>query len=138
RVMRDLMALLDDQVGRGRWVLALTADHGVCPLPEATRTQGGKGRRVAPKPFLEAAEEHLDRLFPPRKGEKKGKGGWIEIIPYDTHVPLVVLGPGVRPGSRTERVSPELTAVALTRALGVKPPARAAAAVPPGLFAGGR
>ena len=30
-----LFALLDNQVGRGRWILAMTADHGVLPLPES-------------------------------------------------------------------------------------------------------
>jgi hypothetical protein len=54
--------------------------------------------------------------------------------PYDTHVPLVVLGPGVRPGVRRQRVSPEAAAVILAHALGLKPPAKAAVALPAGLF----
>jgi hypothetical protein len=54
--------------------------------------------------------------------------------PYDTHVPLVVFGPGVRPGVRKERVSPELAAVILAKALGLKAPAKAAVTVPEGLF----
>src|SRR5262249_22092339 len=36
-VIRDLLALLDRQVGEGRYVVALSADHGVCPLPEVSR-----------------------------------------------------------------------------------------------------
>lgn len=31
---------LDETVGRGRWTLALTADHGVAPNPEFARQQG--------------------------------------------------------------------------------------------------
>jgi hypothetical protein len=54
---------------------------------------------------------------------------------YDTHVPLVVMGPGIKPGVRKERVSPEHMALILSRAAGVKPPAKAARALPEGLFA---
>ena len=32
----DLVDLLDDQVGEGEWVIALTADHGATPQPDTT------------------------------------------------------------------------------------------------------
>jgi predicted AlkP superfamily pyrophosphatase or phosphodiesterase len=32
----ELVAVLDREVGRGKWVLALTADHGVLPKPKLT------------------------------------------------------------------------------------------------------
>ncbi len=227
RIVRDLLALLDDRVGKGRWVLVLGADHGICPIPEVTRARGRDARRVVPDLLLRAAEDHLDSLYPPGKDEERGKGGWIEGYsngmiyldhrriarrglksgavesalakwaaarrgiaraytrkqlagplvgdslgqkvqrsyfagrsgdvllvpapysllteylngtthgsphPYDTHVPLVVLGPGVKPGVRKERISPEHAAVILAHALGMKPPAKAAVTVPPGLF----
>jgi hypothetical protein len=54
--------------------------------------------------------------------------------PYDTHVPLLVFGPGVKPGVREERVTPQAAAAILARALGVPPPAKAEAKVPEGLF----
>ena len=38
RLLRDLVSALDRKVGRGRYVLALTADHGQTPKPE---TVGG-------------------------------------------------------------------------------------------------
>lgn len=38
---------LDERVGRGRWVAALSADHGVLPLPEHARTLGLPAARVA-------------------------------------------------------------------------------------------
>jgi len=53
---------------------------------------------------------------------------------YDTHVPLLVYGPGIRPGVRTERVTPQATAAILARGLGVAPPAGAEVGVPTGLF----
>jgi len=43
--------------------------------------------------------------------------------PYDTQVPLLVYGPGVRPGPRADRVTPQATVPILARALGVKLPA---------------
>jgi hypothetical protein len=36
RALADLVRILDRAVGRGRWVLALTADHGVTPKPSLT------------------------------------------------------------------------------------------------------
>jgi hypothetical protein len=54
--------------------------------------------------------------------------------PYDTHVPLMVIGPGIKPGVRKDRVSPEHAAVILARGVGVPPPAHARVTVPEGLF----
>jgi len=42
----SLLAHLDQTVGAGRWVLALTADHGVLELPESLRAQGIGARRL--------------------------------------------------------------------------------------------
>ena len=55
--------------------------------------------------------------------------------PYDRHVPLLVFGPGVRPGVRKEAVIPQAATAILARSLGVKPPADAEAGVPDQLFA---
>ena len=53
---------------------------------------------------------------------------------YDTHVPLLVYGPGVVPGVRQERVTPLAVAPILMRAAGVEPPPEMEAKVPAGLF----
>lgn len=42
---------LDREVGAGRWTLALTADHGVTPLPERT---GAPARRLALEPWADS------------------------------------------------------------------------------------
>ena len=63
-----LVARLDEHVGRGRWTLALTADHGVQGVPE----QCG-GRRLDALAELHALEAALVTRFgpaPPRPGEK--------------------------------------------------------------------
>jgi len=50
--------------------------------------------------------------------------------PYDTHVPLLVVGPGVRAGVRPDAVTPEAAAAILAQALGIAAPAKAEAGVP--------
>ena len=46
RVLADLLDMLDDRVGPGRWVLGLSADHGVMTIPEWTLQTEGRGRRL--------------------------------------------------------------------------------------------
>jgi hypothetical protein len=232
RLIADLLDFLDARVGRGRYTLALSADHGICPLPEVARAAGHpNARRVPQGPILAAAQKRLDEAFPGPPGGQARAGRWVErgadnmlylnhklvaarkvaqasvekelarflaqqpglcaaytrtellsgakldavgeavrtsfhpersgdVMPviepyclfgsefatgtthgtphdYDTYVPLLVYGPGVRPGLHRERVSPELAAVVLAQALGVRPPADARPRTPEGLFAGG-
>jgi len=46
RGLGELFDELDERVGRGRWIAALTADHGVLPLPEHLSAQGIVAERV--------------------------------------------------------------------------------------------
>jgi hypothetical protein len=231
RVMARLLAHLDRKVGRGRYAVVVSADHGVCPLPEVARARGKDAGRVPPEllssranaflnetfnqgkarlPFVEAAsnlmvylnrgtlkEQGLESARveaalagwlakqpgvqaaytrtqlqggPPR-GDPIGRRVWLSFDPersgdvmvvlrpyyllsppitsrkldayrtthgtphaYDTHVPLLVYGPGVRPGVRGERVTPLAAAPVVARLLGVPPPAAAAEPVPEGLL----
>lgn len=224
-ILKELLALLDKQVGIERYVLALTADHGVCPLPEATRRRGEEALRIDPTALVKRASSFLSEKF-----GMPGENRWIEAaeIPwlylnrvllaqhhlkqpeveaalaewlgkhpgilraytrsqllggvaaddaigqsvrrsffsersgdvrivekprhlltmrltgtnhgtahaYDTHVPLLVYGAGVRPGVHREAVVPQTAAVILARALGIKPPAKVEAELPAGLFRG--
>ena len=54
---------------------------------------------------------------------------------YDTHVPLLIYGGGVKPGIRHEAVTPQAIAAIFAHALRIDPPAAAAAPVPAALFA---
>jgi arylsulfatase A-like enzyme len=222
-IVKELLEYLDAQVGRGRYVLAVTADHGVCPLPEVARGQGKDAGRVPPQLLDEKAEAFLNATFRP----EQMKGPWIEAgsdlwiylnhrmvrnnsleqtcveetladwfrrqpgvqnaytrtrlsqgplddpvgervrrsfhpersgdvavvlkpyhllgqprgtgtthgspHPYDTHVPLLVYGPGIVPGARREAVTPQAVAAILARRLGIDPPSDAEAPVPDGL-----
>ncbi|MBY0229013.1 MAG: alkaline phosphatase family protein, partial [Gemmataceae bacterium] len=73
-IVRDLLALLDEKVGKGNYLVVMTADHGICPLPEVARKQGAEGWRMPPKPLLAAAELYLNQRFP---GDEE-KAVWIE------------------------------------------------------------
>jgi hypothetical protein len=224
RIVKELLDCLDRQVGAGDFVLVLTADHGICPLPEAARRRGEEAGRIdakslaaqaslflgqnfnvpaTDKRWLEGPEESwlyinrslLERhklkqaeveaalagwlrkqpgvqtvytrsqlLAGPPVDDAIGRSVWLSFYPersgdvrivekpyflvttrltgtnhgtphaYDTHVPLVVFGTGVRPGVRREAVSPLATAAILARALGVKPPSAADTPAPEGLF----
>jgi hypothetical protein len=230
RIMKELLDYLDAKVGKGRYVIGVTADHGVCPVPEVARRQGKNAGRVSPElfttaataflhetfgkggaklPWIEAAASgnlYLNRAVLAEKGLKsaaveKELAGWLgkqpgiqaaytrtqlaagsiaddpigesvrlsfhpecsgdvlfvvqryHIVsgavssprmasyrtthgsphPYDTHVPLLIYGPGVQPGVRTERVVPQTVTAILSRALGIRPPRGADGKIPAGL-----
>lgn len=63
----ELMAELDARVGKDEYVLILTADHGVVPLPEHSPIEGA-GRFIAKRevpPLLDRAVEELALAKPP-------------------------------------------------------------------------
>jgi arylsulfatase A-like enzyme len=47
RVIGDLLVTLDRRVGRGNYVVALSADHGVAAFPERMRAQGEDAGRIS-------------------------------------------------------------------------------------------
>jgi len=54
-----LLAKLDSSVGPGKYVVALTADHGVAPIPEQTRRQGRDAGRVDARAVVDRIEKAL-------------------------------------------------------------------------------
>jgi arylsulfatase A-like enzyme len=46
RVLGELMKFLDEEVGEGRWLMALSADHGVLTIPEYLLERGEAGSRA--------------------------------------------------------------------------------------------
>jgi len=219
-IVRDLLNYLDTKVGKGRYVLALTADHGVCPLPEVARAQGKDAGRILPSTWPKQADSFLKETF----ARKEDKSKWIEAFsppwiylnkpalrqqglkeeevekalagwlvkqpgmqsaytrtqlqgelpkddsvgravqrsfyparsgevagvmkpyfflwgtmtgtthgsphPYDTHVPLLVYGPGISGGARDEAVTPQAIAAIFADSLGIPKPAKAEAPLP--------
>jgi predicted AlkP superfamily pyrophosphatase or phosphodiesterase len=224
QIVQKLLDFLDVQVGRDHYALALSADHGVCPLPKSSARKGTKGDWHAPAdlgreanriladhygektmPCLEALNNHdyyisrawlkarglkasdarkvlaagllkvdfvqaayteaelasdkptNDKIltaarlsyYPGRSGDVymimkpyhliwSGKRGTSHGSPYefDQHVPLAVIGPGVKPGARRDAVTPQSIASILAEAAGVPAPAKCDAPVPAGTFEG--
>ncbi len=230
RIVKGLLDHLDARVGRGRYLLVVCSDHGICPIPEVAAAKGKEAGRVSPRVLTTIAGAFLDETFAKGKeplpwveksmnnyvylnrgvlkelGLERAKvaealARWLEkqpgvqatythaqlvkgvpkddrigqmvrlsfdpersgdvavvtkpyhligeVIsgkvdnyrtthgsphPYDTHVPLLVYGPGVRAGARDERVTPLAVASILARGLGISPPDGAEAPVPEGLF----
>ena len=57
RNLEAFMEALDAQVGEDKWVLAITADHGVAPATEGLRMRGSvEGRRISQEQAREVAE----------------------------------------------------------------------------------
>ncbi len=239
-LIKDLLNFLDDKVGKGNYYFALSADHGVCPLPEFAKQQGKNAGRIEPELLTSLAEDFLNQKFlnagekapwlmQPKKGnpwvyfnyatltELKLKNEVVEsalakwyseqpgidqvftrtqmmdprneeakeqlpffantkrsfhpdcsgdvmviVKPYhtfspptlsknpekwttyraahgtphayDTHVPLLVMGPRIQPGVRDQRIAPQAMASILSEALGVPRPKDAEYPAPVGLF----
>jgi predicted AlkP superfamily pyrophosphatase or phosphodiesterase len=231
RIIKELLDFLDDKVGKDSYLFAMSADHGVCPIPEIAKSKGKEAGRVPPDVFTTQAEAFLDETFA-KKDEKlpwiesvggegvylnlgnlknlglkqpaveKALADWLAKQPgiqaaytrpqltkgplkedpigemvrrsfhpdrngdvvavlkpyyqvspaitspkldtyrtshgsphaYDTHVPLFVFGPGIRPGIREERITPQTVAAILAEGLGIPPPTQAEYAVPKGFW----
>jgi hypothetical protein len=63
----QLFDLLDKRVGKDRWAVIVTSDHGATPLVERARVAGA--RRVPPQEIERAAEEAIE--------SQAGKGPWV-------------------------------------------------------------
>lgn len=92
-LMADLLTFLDAEVGAGNYVLGLTADHGICPLPEASAAKGRAAKRVDPAKLRGLAEQHLRATFggpadepqPDPKADApapKKASGWVEAFSF--------------------------------------------------------
>jgi len=98
-LMAELLGFLDEKVGKGNYVLGMTADHGICPLPEVSAAKGIEAKRVDSKLLHLGAEKHLHAAFGPAdqpapkadaKGDPpKGKTAWVEA----TSLPWLYLNP---------------------------------------------
>lgn len=121
-LLADFMKHLDEKVGKGQWAIVVTADHGICPLPEFSAKQGKDAKRVSALALSLAAEKHLRATFdkdapepkaePDPKGDdlepKNGANRFIEAIP----APYVYLNHKLIKGKNLEptQVADELAA----------------------------
>jgi len=67
RTLAELFAFLDGRVGLAHCVIVLTADHGVCPLPEHTQLKEGANAagRMSSRELNQVANQALDVAFGP-------------------------------------------------------------------------
>jgi predicted AlkP superfamily pyrophosphatase or phosphodiesterase len=65
RTIGSLLAHLDRSVGRRNYVLALTADHGVAPIPEQIVQLGISGGRISTGDLVARVEKALEPLLGP-------------------------------------------------------------------------
>lgn len=63
RQIADLLNFLDARVGAGRYVLALSADHGCCPMPAYAKSLGLTAGHADPEGVAAAAEAALVNAF---------------------------------------------------------------------------
>jgi predicted AlkP superfamily pyrophosphatase or phosphodiesterase len=78
-----LLEKLDRDVGAGQYVVALTADHGVAPIPEQAKLQGRDAGRVDPRDIVDRIEKAM--------AGKLGQGRYVaQFVPPD-----VYFAPGV-------------------------------------------
>jgi predicted AlkP superfamily pyrophosphatase or phosphodiesterase len=91
----ELLRFLDEKVGKGQYLVGITADHGVCPLPEVESPyrKGAKAKRVNTRELVKAVEEQLTAKFGAPKGEPGAakKPAWVEATAF----PWIYLNPKV-------------------------------------------
>jgi hypothetical protein len=83
-IMAELLAFLDRQVGKDQYLLAVTADHGVCPMPEVSRAKGVApfAARVDHVEMRKELDAHLTKTFPASKPADGKPAKWVEETVY--------------------------------------------------------
>ena len=73
RVIADLLDYIDRRVGLANTVIAMTGDHGVCPVPEYLASMGYDAARIDSKAITEAVNKALAARF----GDEKWVLGFV-------------------------------------------------------------
>jgi hypothetical protein len=100
----DLLDVLDRRIGPSGYVVALTADHGVAPIPQALAS----GRVVS-----EDLEERLEALLTSRWGA--AKEGYYAVV----RTPNVYFGPGILARLHADRALWQQVVASIERTPGV-------------------
>lgn len=69
RALQDFFAHLDAKVGKDRYVLMLTSDHGFMPTPEYSQSIGQGGGRVSSSQLVARINAEVGKTF--------GEGAWL-------------------------------------------------------------
>lgn len=79
KLIAEMIAHLTETLGEGKFAIVITADHGVCPLPEQEVKKRPTAERFDPAAEFPALGEALDETFG-RRTIKPGQ--WVERIDY--------------------------------------------------------
>ena len=79
RTLGQLLRVLDETVGPGRYVLGLTADHGVAPIPESRALAGLDGGRIDKRAVLEAVNAALAPALGPGRHAVRMDGAQVYL-----------------------------------------------------------
>jgi predicted AlkP superfamily pyrophosphatase or phosphodiesterase len=74
QTLGELLTVLDTAVGRDKYVVGLSADHGVSRIPEALRTEGDDAGRVLNPEVEKAAEAAMTGAY--------GAGPHVALVEY--------------------------------------------------------
>jgi predicted AlkP superfamily pyrophosphatase or phosphodiesterase len=137
-IRRRRLKQADVEAALAKWVLKQRGVHAAYTRSQlaAGIPTGRIGQRVA-RSFHPARSGDVLVVLAPHylPGDGLRGTGTTHGTPhaYDTHVPLIAFGPGIRAGARKDAVTPRCAPVILAQALGIDPPSDDAP-VPAGLF----
>jgi predicted AlkP superfamily pyrophosphatase or phosphodiesterase len=55
----NLLKYLDEKIGKGKYAVIVSADHGICPIPEVAARQGKDAKRISAAKLVLGAETFL-------------------------------------------------------------------------------
>ena len=102
QTLGDLLKVLDTVVGRDRYVIGLSSDHGVSRIPEAAQAEGVEAGRVINAQVMKAAEAAMTAAH--------GAGPHVALVEYTN----VYLTPAARARAQKDPafITPLITGVA--------------------------
>jgi predicted AlkP superfamily pyrophosphatase or phosphodiesterase len=83
RKLAELFRKFDEVAGAGRWIAALSSDHGIGPIPEALVKRGVAAGRINPDRIKLAVEKAFRERFGPPPGPRT----WVKRL-YETDILL--------------------------------------------------
>jgi hypothetical protein len=121
RLLAQLLRRLDEQVGRGRYLFCLTADHGVGPMPEVAKAAGldaGRG------PVLTRARAAAEKAIRDGLGFAPKQGSFVlsasEMTIFLDRAQLAASAPAGSDAARLFARACELAAAAVVKVPGIQ------------------
>ena len=94
-IVKELLDFLDEKVGKGNYVVALSADHGVCSNPIIAHHQGKDAGYVPYSVFTTDAEKFLKKTFGQTRSKRAWLDGGVEVPVGSFYSTMIHLDPDV-------------------------------------------